>query len=128
MIRTFKERGFTLIEILVALFILSLTVVFATLIIGSIKIVGDAKYENVAFRIANNKLDELRAGGYDALSAGGPFVDDELANLPQGSASTSITILNEQTKQVMSGVSWRGADGITRVASLTTLVTEFGGL
>jgi len=124
-----KNRGFTLLEILAALFILSITVVFVVLIVGTIKIVRDSSYENRAFHIAENELDTLRAAGYGALPVSGtPFSNPELANLPQGSASTTVTVWNAKTKQVEAGVSWRDSSGVTRVASLTTLIVETGGL
>lgn len=123
-----KKRGFSLIEMVVALFILSITVTFATVVIGTIKIMRDSAYESSAFRIASSKLDELRAGGYDALPPNGVFTDPELANLPQGFASTSVSDLNAKTKQAAAGVSWLGADGVTRYVTLTTLITQIGGL
>lgn len=117
-----------MIEMLIALFIMSIAVAFATIVIGTIKTTREVAYENAAFRIANSKLDELRAGGYANLPASGSFSSPELVDLPQGAASTSITVWNAKTKQVAAGVSWRDADGLTRVVSLTTLVTEAGGL
>ena len=121
-------RGFTLIEMLVALFIMSVTVAFVTIVTGTIKVTRDATYENAAFRVADNKLDELRAGGYAALPASGSFSDPALTVLPQGVASTSITDWNAKTKRVSAGVSWQGADGLARFVSLSTLITESGGL
>ena len=117
-----------MVEMLVALFIMSVTVAFVTIVVGTIKVTRDATYENIAFRIADTKLDELRAGGYAALPANGSFSDPDLASLPQGSASTSVAVLNAKTKQVAAGVSWQGADNRTRSVSLTTLITQTGGL
>lgn len=122
------KRGFTLVEAIIALFILSTAVVFATIVIGTVKITRDAALENSAFHIAENKLNELRALGYATLPSSGPFFDPEIVTLPGGSASTSITDWNTETKRVMAGVSWIGTDGASRFVSLTTLVTEVGGL
>lgn len=113
---------------LVALFIMSVTAAFVTIVTGTIKVTRDATYENAAFRIADNKLDELRAGGYAALPVSGSFSDPALAALPQGVASTSITNLNAKTKRVSAGVSWQGADGLAKFVSLATFITESGGL
>lgn len=128
MVGVHAERGFTMIEMLIALFIMSVATAFATIVIGTIKTTSDVAYENAAFRIADSKLDELRAGGYANLPAEGSFSSPELVNLPQGAASTSITVWNVKTKQVGAGISWRGTDGLTHAVSLTTLVTEIGGL
>lgn len=107
---------------------MSVAVVFATIVINTMKTTRDSAYEAVAFRIANSALSELRAGGYAALPASGTFSDQQLADIPQGQASTTVTDWNAKTKQVMTGVSWQGADGKTHYVSLTTLVTQTGGL
>ena len=107
---------------------MSVAVVFATIVIGTVKVTRDAALENSAFRIAQSKLSELRATGYAALPSGGPFPDSELASLPQGAASTTVATWNAKTKRVATGVSWLGADGVTRYVSLETLITESGGL
>lgn len=120
--------GFTLVEMLIAVFIMSMAAGFVTIVTGSIKVTRDSAFESVAFRVAGTKLDELRAGGYEALPAEGSFSVPELDGLPQGVASTSIADLNADTKRVMAGVSWRGADDTERVVSLTTLITRTGGL
>ncbi|MDP1689992.1 MAG: type II secretion system protein [bacterium] len=122
------KRGFSLVEIVVTLFILSVTAIFATMVIGTIKVTRDSTFENVAFRIADSKLNELRAGGYATLPTSGPFSDSQLTALPQGLASTTVTDWNAKTKQVVIGVSWFGADSTTHYVSLVTLVTESGGL
>lgn len=117
-----------MIELLISLFIVSLAVVFATFLTGTIKITRDDTYENIAFRIADAKLSELRAGGYAALPASGPFTDPDLAALPEGAASTTVIVWNSKTKEVITGVSWLGSASTTKYVSLTTLVTQSGGL
>lgn len=128
MVYAHKRFGFTLIEMLISVGIISAMVAVGTLVVGAMNASLDSAYENIAFRIANGKLDELRAGGYGALPASGQFDDVALAGLPQGSASTSVTVWNEETKKTTSGVSWLSVDGGTRFVSLTTLITQTGGL
>ncbi len=113
---------------LVALFIVSLAAAFATFVVNAIKVSRDSAYESVASSIAESKLDALREGGYASLPASGSFSDPALASLPQGQASTTVASWNAETKQVTTGVSWLGIDGTTRYASVTTLVTQAGGL
>ncbi len=123
-----KQRGFTLIEMLIALLIMSVAIALTTFVVGAVKSSRDSTYESVASRVADSKLNELRAGGYAALPASGSFSDPALSSLPQGAASTTVSSWNSKTKQVTTGVSWRGSDGSTRYVSFTTLVTETGGL
>lgn len=123
-----NKQGFTLVEVLISLFVLSVSITFAVIIINTIKLTRDGAHEGVAFRIANSKLDAMRAAGYDSLPADGPFTADGLSSIPQGAASTTATVYNEKIKEVLVGVSWLGSEGNTRYVSLTTLITEVGGL
>jgi len=107
---------------------MSLAVAFATIVAGTVKVTRDSTYENIAFRIADSKLSDLRSLGYTNIPASGPFSDPELSNIPQGLASTTVTTRNAKTKEVTTGVSWKGADASTKYVSLTTLITESGGL
>jgi prepilin-type N-terminal cleavage/methylation domain-containing protein len=115
------QRGFTLIEIIVS-------VAFSTIAVTMLKGTRNSTFENMALRIADTKLNELRSSGYAALPASGTFTSPELANLPQGEASTTVTVFNAKTKQVMTGVAWYGTDSRTHYISVSTLVTETGGL
>jgi Tfp pilus assembly protein PilV len=117
-----------LVELLVSVLIISVAVAFSTLVVGAIKTTRDSTYENVAFHIANAKLDELRALGYSALPAAGAFSDPQLASIPEGQASTSLSVWNAETTKAAVDVSWRSANGSTRIVSLTTLITKTGGL
>lgn len=117
-----------MVEMLVALFILSATTLFVTVVVATIGGTRDAAYESNAFRVASSKIEELRALGYASLPADGAFSDSQLSSLPNSSASTTITEWDAKTKKVVAGVSWRGPDNRTRFVSMTTLITEVGGL
>lgn len=123
-----RGRGFTLIEMLISLFILSIATAFVAVIINTVGLTRDAAYESVALHIAQNELDTLRAAGYDQLPSSGAFSNPQLASLPQGSASTTVADWNDKTKEVTTSVSWQGVNGTPRIASLTTLITQVGGL
>jgi len=123
------RRGFTLVETLVTLFILSVTVVFVVLVIGVMKNIRDASYESRAFHIAEDQLESLRAAGYGSLPTDGTaFTSPDLVDLPQGSASTSVAVWNAKMKKVGAGVGWLDSAGRARVVSLTTLIVDTGGL
>lgn len=123
-----NSRGFSLIELMVSVAILATAIIFATIVTGTIKTVRDATYESVASAVADTKLAELRAGGYAALPASGSFTSALLSSLPQGTASTTVTVWNAKTKKVDVGVSWLGAASTTKYVLYSTLVTESGGL
>jgi len=71
------EGGFTLVEALVALFILTLVSLSMAQMIG-MGLMVDANSEDVtsATTLSANKLEELRNGDYDSLAAGGDLTSD----------------------------------------------------
>ena len=120
--------GFTLIETLVAVFIVGVAITIFGIVGFLLKNTTDIRYDEIALQVANTKLDELREGGYDALPANGTFGDPLLSSLPSGEASTTVTQFSDATKKVLVGVSWQSTSGGGRYISLTTLVAEIGGL
>lgn len=125
---TNKIRGFSLAEMIVALFIVSIGVAITSIAVKTTVTTRDSANESIAFHIAASKLEELRFLGYDALTSSGSFSDTELSSLPNGAASTTVTTWNTKTKQAVAGVSWLGTNNLTRYVSLTTLITQVGGL
>ena len=71
------EGGFTLIEALVALFILTILSLSMAQMIG-MGLMADANSEDLtsATTLSSNKLEELRNSDYDALTAGGDLTSD----------------------------------------------------
>ncbi len=121
-------RGFTLIETLVAVFIVGVSITLFSVVGTLLKNAAEIRFEHTALRVAHTKLDELRALGYAALPPSGIFSDPLLASIPSASASTSVSTYNTKTKKVVVGVAWVASTGSSRYVSLTTLVTEVGGL
>jgi prepilin-type N-terminal cleavage/methylation domain-containing protein len=121
-----SERGFTLLEVVVTIFIVSLLVYACTSIASTLTLARSAEYQSIAARIAATKLDTLRTLGYAALPGSGAFSSNELSALPQSSGSITVSAINAKTKQVTATVSWN--DKSARSVSVTTLITETGGL
>ena len=127
--RKHPTRGFTLIEAVVALFLLGIILL---IFLGTLRTMPLVKYvenQDVALKIATSKLEELRAGGYAALPVSGSFSDSTLSQLPSGSGAVSVTAFNAATKQVIVTVTWREQGRATdSTITLTSLITETGGL
>lgn len=122
------RSGFTLIEILISLALLGSLVALYGATLSTFAVTSDTRYKDIALRIASQKLDDLREGGYALLPASGSFTDSQLSNIPSGAASTTVTTFNTKTKQVQVQVSWKEANTGTHSVGLTTLITEVGGL
>lgn len=114
-------------EVLATIFVIgALAALFASAI-SLARLTRDSKYEDIALRVASQQLESERALGY-ASTTSGTFSDPLLSLIPDGSASTSIAAYNARTKQVTVTVTWTGGASTTRSQSLTTLITEVGGL
>ncbi|MCX6766716.1 MAG: type II secretion system protein [Candidatus Moranbacteria bacterium] len=124
-----SNSGFSVIEVLVTLFVVGLVFVLFQQALGKVHLVNYADDQETALRVANNKIEELRSGGYSALPTSGNFSDSQLNTLSNSSVSMTITDFNTNTKKVVVTIQWRQSAGSPlRNVSLTTLVTKTGGL
>jgi len=121
-------RGFTLIEVLVSIFIIGIIILLSTAIVRVAPLTRHTKYQDIATKIATNEIELLRAAGYDAVPASGVFTDSVLSTIPSGSGTLTVTTFNTNTKQVTATVSWTEKGATTESVPVTTLITKVGGL
>jgi len=122
-------RGFSFIEVMVSLFIMSVMLLLFQTVLRSGTLVISTQNQDMALTIARNKIEKLRAEGYAAVPSSGSFSDDFLAMLPFGSAALVVSAYNAKTKQVTVNVSWQERNGTASSSvSLSTLITQVGGL
>ncbi|OGG78086.1 hypothetical protein A3A36_02880 [Candidatus Kaiserbacteria bacterium RIFCSPLOWO2_01_FULL_52_12b] len=120
-------RGFSLVEILVTLFILGTMLVISQAIFLGAPVIQGAKNQDLALKIARNEVEVLRALGYTSLPVSSSFTDSLLSSLSSGSGALVVSDFNLGTKQVVVTVSWMER-GVAESVSLTTLITKAGGL
>lgn len=124
-----RARGFALIEVTVAIAILGIVTVATGVLMERVPVNGrEVRDQDLALKIARNEIEILRAGGYAALPANGPFTDTLLSSLTGSTAAVAISDFNAQTKQATVDVSWQGTGLTARSVSLTTLITQNCGL
>jgi len=123
-----RTRGFTLIEILIAIFVIGMLVALYGVGVMTTSLSREAAHRDVALHSASQQLETLRAGGYASLPASGSFSNAQLGQLASSTGAMTVSSYNSATKQVVVTVSWQeGARGI-RSVSLSTLITQTGGL
>ena len=124
------SRGFSLVEIVVSVFILSVMLLMLQAVIRSSVLVRISKNQGIALSIARNKIENVRADGYTMIPSNGSFADSLMSTLPRA-ATTTITIntYNAKTKQVTVSVIWLDpGTTASSTVSLLTLITQTGGL
>lgn len=118
-------RGFSLVEVTIAVAIVGIVIVATSVLIQRLPVSGrEVRDQDLALKIVRNKIETLRAAGYESLPASGPFTDTLLGSFSSSTASVTVTQFNDDTKQVGVTVAWEGAELTTRSVSLTTLITE----
>jgi prepilin-type N-terminal cleavage/methylation domain-containing protein len=124
-----NQAGFTIIEVIVTLFIMGTILVLYQASSNTIVSTTETKNEDIALRVATTELQTLRAGGYSSLPASGTFTDTQLTSIPSGAASMTLSDYNATTKQVTVTVTWADPrTSKTKNVSLTTLIANSGGL
>jgi prepilin-type N-terminal cleavage/methylation domain-containing protein len=124
-----KQTGFSLIEVVVTLFIIGVIFVIYQVALNGIFLTRNAKDQEVALRVATHKVEELRSLGYFSLPASGAFTDSQLSSLLQSSASMAISDYNLKTKQITVTVSWKENNtNVPHSLQLNTLISQDGGL
>ena len=121
------QEGFTLLEVVITIFILVAMLVFFTASFSTTQLSRIQQHKDIALRVMEQKMETLRAAGYSGVGSSGTFSDALLNSLNSASASTTISDYNGSVKQVMVGVSWVDAS-TTFYLSETTLIVNSGGL
>ncbi len=122
------KKGFSLIEVLVAVGMLGIMIVVYQVIISNTALTRTSQDKDIALKIATYKIEDLRGLGYSALPGSGSFSDSLLSSLPLGTATMTITAYNTKLKQATVTVSWTEPGSSAKSVSLTTLIADTGGL
>ena len=126
------KRGFTLIEIVLSLFLILAIVVILFATSGTFIPSRTTSLQGIATKIATREIENLRKTNFAALpscpSPGGcPIADTDLARLPSGEATRAIDDYqgSGQIKQVTVKITWIDK-GAPKEIILETLISENG--
>ena len=127
-LKSYKLQAFSLIEVLIGLGIVLITLTILGVVINTVPLTKNARYQSTAYHIAAKEVEILRNTSFASLPGSGSFSGTGLSSLPSGSGS--LTVVNYQSstdiKQITVTVSWNDR-GTTRSVTLETLIGS-GGL
>lgn len=123
------QRGFSLIELLIALVLITITAFIFTKATDTLGRISRANHQTTAFHIAARKIESLRGKTFDPNLASGAFSDSELSRLPQGQGNLTVSQFQSEDqnkiKQVEAKVSWYEQSQPKEV-KITSLISENG--
>ena len=118
-----RRKGFTLIEVMLTVFVLALTAlifaaVFPTSQISRMK----AAYMSYAVSIARQKIEEQKSAGYAGILVG--TITSPVDELPSGIETITITQYATNIKEVKVKITWSGYRKVGGKVSLATLISD----
>jgi prepilin-type N-terminal cleavage/methylation domain-containing protein len=121
------QQGFTIIELLLSLALVAAMVVLYQVALNTLKLNEIVRDKEIALRIAQNKMEELRNTPYNSLPASSTFSDTLLSSLASSSGSITVSNYSDTVKQVSVIVQWhRPGTQSNSSITLTTLMKQNG--
>jgi len=101
------RRGFSLVEILVAIIIMSIAlVVLVSAFAGACKVQRKVRAHTIAQSAAQTKIDTLRNGGWALVSSSFGTTTVSVSGLENGSMVTTITQEQTQLAKIVVSITW----------------------
>ncbi|MCL6629476.1 MAG: type II secretion system GspH family protein [Armatimonadetes bacterium] len=122
-----RSAGFTLVEVLLVIFLLSLTAliyaaVFPTSQISRTK----AVHTSYALSLAQQKLEEIRSAGYANIQVTPSPQVTPVADIPGATQTVTISQFAANVKRISVVITWSGYRKIGGRVELETLVADHG--
>jgi len=120
-----KNKGFTLLETLMAIVIITIgmTAIISAYNTG-ILFSSDIENTDIALNIARQEMEEIKKTPFDNIVDSGPTADDIFQNFDIEVATSYVPNKNNELKQVDITVSFDAPGGQTDT-TLTTLVADY---
>ncbi len=128
-----KKNGFSLVEVIIGVFIVGLIVLVIANIPNAINLVTSSQDDSLVREVAAKKMEDIRLQGYENLINGTTAINDSRLSSLDGSSghtvvsscSVNICPTNEALKEVRITISW-SENGEPKTYQLVTLVGEDG--
>jgi len=122
-----SQDAFSILEVIISLFVISVVLVIFGASASSLNLNKNSRDQDLAHYIAVSELEDLRHGGYAAVPVSGSFTHPLLSKLQSATATLTTTNYNADTKQVKVVVTWKESGGVnSHSVSFTTLINKNG--
>lgn len=126
--RSIEEKGFTVLEVIVATAISGVLLLSLVTLVNSLNVVNDrARDLTIVNALAENKIESLRSVSYVGLADGVTDFTDELPDFITGAKSATYTLSSPTAgiRQMDMTISFQDR-GATRTLTYRTLIGELG--
>jgi len=122
------SRGFTLIELIIGLALTVGALALFGVILSTVPLTRESRNQNIVYKVAGKKIEELRVTPFASLPSSGVFTDSGLNDLTSSTAVLTVSDFggNTEIKQINVSITW-DEEGTARNLSLDTLIID-GGL
>lgn len=119
--RTPNQLGFTLVELVIVLFLVTVSIFIFLKSTDTLGRIGRSRNQTKAYHLSAKKIEELRNTPFENLPPSGPFVDDGLS----GQLTVQDFEGHSDIKQVTVEIFFLD-QSIQKKAQLDTLMSKFG--
>ncbi|MDH7482043.1 MAG: prepilin-type N-terminal cleavage/methylation domain-containing protein [Armatimonadota bacterium] len=122
--RLCKQDGFTLVEVLLVIFVLALTALILAAVFPSSQVSRiKAAHLSYAVSLAHQKVEELRSAGYSGVLVS-PTVETPLPELPNGVQRITVSQYAPNIKKIEVSITWGGYRQVQGSTNLVTLISD----
>lgn len=121
--KTTSKIGFSLLEVMLVLFIISVGFIFYLSLSQIAVLIGNVDHKTIAHQVASKKIESIKALTPQDWPQNGAFPDSLLNSLPQGQANLMISNFDPQgkLKKIQINVLWNER-GAQKQYTLETLI------
>jgi hypothetical protein len=122
-----NQAGFGLMEVVITLFLISVTLLLFQVTSQSIVLNKYSRYREIALRIADQQIQIMRTTDFVDIPPTGSFSDPLLASIPNGQGQILVDDVNNLLKDVTVTVTWTNPDASgNQQVELRTYITQGG--
>lgn len=122
-----RQAGFGILEVIVTMLIIGITLLLFQVVSNSVVLNKYNRYKEIALRIAEDKIQELRTTPNTSLPSSGPFTNSLLSSMPQGAGTIEITQEADGLSKALVTVSWMNPQGTdVQKVTLSTYLWKWG--